>query len=398
MNLGKLEIFFKRFIQLQVIKKVVQTQFALRSAEILHRLTFKQRYEFMAQAIEQFKKCDNKKPKSQIKKEIILCKKFWGCYPLHYYRYGLYKKNKKLSERELLNYIPEFFFYYLFLPFHNPRKYENLAANKNMTEQLFRNLAIPQIPTICKLIGGHICTDELEKIGFDAIEQELIKHNYSKIFVKPIYGEGGHGIHIFNKNNGGQYVNKDDDIFNETFLNKIGAQNDYILQPGIEQDSELSKVYSHSINTFRIVTENKEGDVRILCAILRFGRNGSQVDNSDQGGIFVTIDTDTGKIGNYATSMQGECLRKHPDTNIIFKGYKILRWDEIKKFTIDCAKKIPQLTYLGWDITLTKKSPLAIEIHYGFSLDGLQVIFGGLREIIGINVPKFYWINKGKRI
>ena len=94
----------------------------------------------------------------------------------------------------------------------------------------------------------------------------------------------------------------------------------------------------------------------------------------------------------------GERFRKHPDTNIIFRGQKILRWKEIKEFVIEHSRKIPQFTYLGWDIALTKNEPLAIEVNYGFSLDGLQIIFGGLRDIIGIDNPKYYWKNKGKRI
>ena len=118
MNLKNIEKIYKKIIQTQGVKQITQTQLALISAEIIHRLTYEKRDKRMAQAMKRFKKCDNKKLKSQTKKEMVLCKKFWGCYPLHYYRYGLYKKNKELSERELLNYIPEFFFYYLFLTHH----------------------------------------------------------------------------------------------------------------------------------------------------------------------------------------------------------------------------------------------------------------------------------------
>jgi hypothetical protein len=58
---------------------------------------------------------------------------------------------------------------------------------------------------------------------------------------------------------------------------------------------------------------------------------------------------------------------------------------------------LPQFTYLGWDIALTKEGPLAIETNLGFGLDLYQVSLGGLREAFGIENPKFYWKNRGER-
>lgn len=100
-------------------------------------------------------------------------------------------------------------------------------------------------------------------------------------------------------------------------------KNDYIIQDGIEQDPEISKIYPHSVNTFRIVLENKNGNVRILCSVSRIGRNVNQIDNISQDGLILKINTDTGEVERYATSEQCEYFEKHPDTNFIFKMYKI---------------------------------------------------------------------------
>jgi hypothetical protein len=380
----------------KIFKKIAQTELALRLREIRHRLTYEKSDTRMAQAMERFKKCDNKKSKLQIKKELNLCKKYWGCYPLHYYRYDLYRKDKELFERELLNYIPEFFFYNLFLPFYDSKKYEILLKDKIITELLFKSLAISQPHTICKLINNHIYTNELGEGTFNALKQELEEKKYQKIFVKPVDGEGGYGIYIFNKNKSGQYLTKDNDVFNEDFLNKIGVKNDWIIQLGIEQDPEISKIYPNSVNTFRIVTENKNGNVRMLCSELRIGKDRSQMDNFSQGGIVVKIDITTGKFGEYAISEQCEYFEKHPDTNFVFKRHKILNWNKVKEFVIESAEKLPQFTYLGWDIVLTKNGPVAIETHLNFGLDGIQLVSGGLREIFQISEPQFYWKKKEK--
>lgn len=397
MVINKSESLFKKIVNTPGIRNIAQTQFALKSAEITHRLTFEKRYPRMAEAMERFNKCKDKKPKSQIKKEMRICKKFWGCYPMHYYRYNLYRKDKKLSDEQLINYVPEFFFYYLFLPFHNNSKLRYLVRDKNKIEQLFRENHISQIDTVCNLVNNRIYTNKLIEIDFSMVKREIEEKNYQKIFVKPLRGEGGHGIYVFNLNNR-SYINKDNQEFNEDFLKKIGKSDDYIIQPGIEQVSEIAQIHPFSVNTFRIATENRDGHVRILCAILRFGRNQAQVDNSDQGGLFVTVDAETGELGRCATSMIGEQFEIHPDTKFRFREHKILYWNEIKEFMEDCAKKLAQFSYLAWDIAITKTGPIVIEVNYGFSLDGFQIIFGGLREKLGINDPHYYWKNMGKRV
>ncbi|MCK4554953.1 hypothetical protein KAU19_08450, partial [Candidatus Parcubacteria bacterium] len=91
-----------------------------------------------------------------------------------------------------------------------------------------------------------------------------------------------------------------------------------------------------------------------------------------------------------------EYFDKHPDTNFIFKGHKILNWNKVKEFVIESAEKLPQFTYLGWDIVLTKNGPVAIETHLNFGLDGIQLVSGGLREIFQISEPQFYWKKKEK--
>lgn len=394
----KIESIFKKIINSPGIQNIAQAQISLRYTEILHRFTYVKRFKRMAEAIERYKRCKNKKPISQIRNEINLCRNYWGCYPLHYFRYNLYRNDKQLSERELLNYIPEFFFYYLFIPFYNLRKFENYVENKNISEQIFRRRSIIQPPTLCKLINGRILSAEMKEIEFGHLEELLQKKDYKKLFVKPVSRQGGYGIFIFHRNNKNEYLTDDGNRFNKDFLRKIGCKEDYIIQPGLEQDLEISKIFPHSLNTVRILTENKNGNVRTLYAIFRMGRGKKEVDNTSQNGIFVDIDLVTGEITPYAISHQFEYFDRHPDTNFIFKGYKILNWFDIKKLAIENANKLSEFTYLAWDIALTKDGLITIEANAKIGLDGHQIISGGLREIYQINNPNYYWENKGKRI
>ena len=376
-----------------IIIKLKNNEVALRLREKKHQIVYKRHSKRMMQSMKRFIACNDKKSGIQIKREIELCKKYWHCYPLHYFRYDLYRKDKHLSDSALVNYIPEFFFYNMYLPYYDSRKFEILLSNKIITEQYFRSLNIAQPKTVCKLINSKIYTNELEEISFYGVEEKLKELSPKKIFVKQVDGLVGYRIYIFQKNDLGKYIDRDNKMFNESFIKEIIKNNDFIVQPGLEQDKKLSNIYSNSVNTFRICTENKSGNVKFICSTLRIGRYGNQVDNSAQDGIILKVDKDTGKVGDHATSEMNECFYVHPDTNFVFKDYKIKNWSEIKNFAIKSASKLYQFTYLGWDIALTEKGPVAIETNLGFGLDHYQVALGGVREIFGINDPSYYWRN-----
>jgi hypothetical protein len=221
----------------------------------------------------------------------------------------------------------------------------------------------------------------------------LNERKYQKIFVKPRREHCARGFYIFNRNETGSYITQNNEVFSEEFLKQIGEFNDYIIQPGLEQDEEISKIYPYAINTFRFVTKNNNGDVRIPCSVLRMGRNGKQVDNASQGGIFININTKTGEMADYARSFENEYFDRHPNTGFYFKDYKITLWDKIKKFALESARAMVDFPYLAWDIVLTKNGILALEAHSVLNLDMYQLTLGGLRDMFEIDDVPYFWRN-----
>ena len=349
------------------------------------------RGNILARAVKRFKMCPDKKSPAQIRREMNMCEKFWHCSPLQYIRYDLYRKNKELSDHELIDYIPEFFFFYLFLRFHDTSRWSVLLEDKNVTEHVFKSLQISQPDTIGKIIRGGLYTANNREMAYKDFERTLKEKDVKKLFVKPVDGKCGFGIFAFGKENIGAYVSADKQTLTEEFLKNIGTHKNYIIQVGIEQDKELNKIYSHSVNTFRIITENIQGNVRIICSILRVGKGGNFLDNSAQGGIVVKVDIYTGELGAVASTDDCDSYFRHPDSHYIFRDKKIVQWDAIKKFVLESAQKLPYFMYMGWDIALTEKGPLAIESNLQFALGHHQVVWGGLREKFNIMAPRMYW-------
>jgi hypothetical protein len=352
----------------------------------------------LMQAMKRFQECDNKKNLSRIRHEIRICKKYWKCYPHHYFINNLYRSDNEITDEELINYIPQFYWHYVFLPHYSSPLYYRIGENKLIIEQFFKALRISQPKTLCLLLHGDVYSSGMERLSGDQIQQELLQKNPEKIFVKPAESYGGKGIQIFHKNSPGHYVNDNDVSFDLDFLNTIGKDQDYIIQYGITQSQEISDIYPESVNTFRVITENKNGQARIVCAMLRIGRDHKEIDNISSGGICVKIDLITGKLGDFAISYNDEKIDHHPDTHVAFRNVTISQWDEIRKFTINSASKMPYLTYLGWDIALTPEGPVAIEINRTPAIDIIEMVSGrGLREEFRIDNPDYYWKNLGKR-
>ena len=371
--------------------KKIYTYIRLRFSELKHRIFYPKRYDKMIIAIKKYKNCpaSMKKNKYQIKREIKLLKDYWGCYPLHYYRYELYKKEKELSDEELLDYIPEFFFYRLFLPKFEDKRYKFLIEEKNITDTYFRGLGIKTANTLAKVIKGSLYNSAMENEKPENFITEIKKKGIQKVFFKPVDGQGGYGIDIFSLIED-EYLTKEGIKLTEEYISNL--KNDYIIQEKLEQSEKLNKIYPNSINTLRIATENINGNIRILCATLRIGRDGKEVDNSAQGGIVLGLDVNTGESKKNAITELCEKYYSHPNTNFQFGEFKIENWSETMEIIKKLARKIPYFRYLGWDIVLSSKEEIiAIETNLSFGIDHYQIPLGGLRKVFKIENPKEWW-------
>jgi len=383
----------------KIIKKILMSEFGLKLQEkcFPNNYTDPDNTSIIIKAMERFKNCDNKKNASQIKREILVCKKYWKCYPHHYFTNNLYRADHEVTDEELINYIPQFYWFNVFLPHYSSPSFYVIGENKIIIEQFFKALKISQPKTSCILLHGYVYSSGMERLTGNQVQNELIQNNPEKLFMKPTEGCGGKGIQIFHKKGSGHYINEGNVSFDQNFLDTIGKYQNYIVQYGVTQHKEISEIYPESVNTFRIITENKNGEAHVVCAMLRMGRHRKEIDNVSSGGICVNIDISTGKLGDYAMSYDEEKIAQHPDTHIAFHNVTISHWDKIRKFATESASRMPFLTYLGWDIALTPEGPVAIEINRTPAIDIMEMLSGGLREAFGIDDPDYYWKNQGKR-
>lgn len=197
--------------------------------------------------------------------------------------------------------------------------------------------------------------------------------NKNKVVVKPISGVGGEGIKIIDP----------------TKENIFKNYRQCLLEEVIIQHKKLAQLYDKSVNSIRIFTFFDGNKATIIQAVLKIGNKGI-VDNFSSGGMYAFLD-DKGVVITPAIDKDDNVYGIHPTSKKQILGFQVPMFDEAIKLALEAAKEIPQIQYVGWDITITKDGPCIIE---GNSYPGVfQIKPRFNKEKTGI-LPKYEKIMK----
>lgn len=222
----------------------------------------------------------------------------------------------------------------------------------------------------------------LDTADLEAFKAFMEKHE--TIISKPARAACGTGIEKLNKSDFASV----EEMFD--YLKKSSAN---LIEECIVQHDDISAIYPHSVNTYRIVTVYTEGQSNLIYAFIRIGNGGKFVDNINAGGMAAPIDIETGIIQYSAFDKDSNYYDTHPMTGCKIAGYQLPYWKESVEMCIEAAKVIPQLGYVGWDISVTKNGPQLIEGNQFPGHDILQMP-PHVPDKIGM-LPRFRMFVKG---
>jgi hypothetical protein len=185
---------------------------------------------------------------------------------------------------------------------------------------------------------------------------------YDKIIIKPIEGYWGKDIKI---------VNSDGHIESLKKCNKSSIAEEYI-----QQHHMLNDIFSGTVNTFRIITLKKNGDIIVIKGTLKVGRDPTIIaDNVAKGGIGINLNLETGVLGNGYTSYPHGFIeyKSHPITNYKFFGKTVPYLDEVKDIAVVAHRYFPTFKIIGWDIAITENGPTIVEGNVHPNITGMQL-------------------------
>ena len=183
--------------------------------------------------------------------------------------------------------------------------------------------------------------------------------NAGKVFIKgTVESCGGRGCAVVN------FVDGVDTNTSLTVAQTLAPLGDnFCVQELLVCHESIRRIYSGSVNTFRVITYILENEAYCCPAIMRLGLGGSFTDNASAGGIFVAVDDD-GTLHKSAFTEYRKEYTVHPDTGIAFEGQKIEHFEKVLALAKRLQLAIPQVGVINWDFTINEEGePVLIEAN-----------------------------------
>lgn len=163
-------------------------------------------------------------------------------------------------------------------------------------------------------------------------------------------------------------------------FDRLITDGETIIEECVVQSSKMCSLNASSVNTVRCITMNTKKGVILPYCFLKVGRAGSFIDNGGAGGILVGIDERTGVLCTDGVDELNRRYSTHPDSNVLFQGFRLPQWDEALHICHEIASQIPEMQLIGWDLAHTDDGWIVIEGNALTEVIGPQATFGnGIR-------------------
>lgn len=292
--------------------------------------------------------------KEKIKKIDNIYKQYYGKkipYNWHKY-YTAFTGNFDEKYFPELLYIPEFEHF-----MNHDKAFANVLENKNILPIFAKQAGIKMPLDIISNEYG-IFKDKDKNV---ITKKEAIKNlkNIGECFFKPSIGtSSGVGCKLLDFTDNKE---KKSNMDIEDFIDQVG--DNFVIQEKIKCHESIKNIYSKSVNTFRIMTYRWKNEIISCPAIMRIGQGESFLDNAHAGGMFIAIDDD-GTLHEEAYTEFKNVYKKHPDSNLVFKNYKIELFPKVIKKVKYFHEKISGVGVINWDMTINEEGePVLIEAN-----------------------------------
>lgn len=206
------------------------------------------------------------------------------------------------------------------------------------------------------------------KVTFEQFSETF--KDTTRVMYKPIAGHRGYGVEAI-------YLTPEN--MKEVY-DRLVTYPEGVVEAFIKQHPEMCKLSPTSVNSLRFVTFSSNTTpvtpdgkmVDIAYSIVRFGREGSIVDNLHSGGMVANVDLETGCLATDGADRNGDMWITHPDTGVTIKGFQVPYFEEARAMVMDAITTRKVEGYIGWDIAISENGPMLLEVNDRPGSDGLQ--------------------------
>jgi hypothetical protein len=265
--------------------------------------------------------------------------------------------------------------------------YQAVTKDKFVAESFLKGNHLPCVESLALIKDSSFIPLGCEATGLEA----LIDSNDALVF-KLIDKEASEGFILLERQG------KDEFLINKNPANLIDLYNRlsagiWLVQPQIRSHPEIVRVSSKALCTARIMTVLDDPNPSFLAGFHAFTTSDVQSDAWANGSIFVGIDQESLTLqqdGFYSLSQKNHAITQdHPQSGVAFKGMELPWIQEAVKLCLDAHKLLYSNFILGWDIAITERGPLIVEINENPGIKAIQCTNAGLRKRIMQAADKF---------
>lgn len=324
-----------------------------------------------------------------------------GFYPGRIKLYGLNEENYK-------NYLPDYHYFMM----HPLNHHFKIWINDKLT--LKYTLNTPSVSCVMPEYYLYVENDGTYTYLFDTPDNipkdkdfiyNLLREK-GCLAIKPNSGTSGGLGFIKLELVDGQLIENNKKITMERFQEIINNMPNYIVTQYAKQHDDLAKIWPESECTLRVIMFKKPKSNPYAptewgnsVSYARFGTSLSGgASNLSSGGIGVGFDFETGEYKDFAIRYKKFCadgntiLSMHPDTKVEWKNNKLPNWSFVKNMLQEVCSHISSLSYLGFDIIITKDGLKFCEINTHPASDYEQIMCG---PILAKEDAKAFFESKG---
>lgn len=222
------------------------------------------------------------------------------------------------------------------------------------------------------------------KNDFEAFRKFITAHK--EFVIKPFNESMGRGISLIK-------IPEDADL-EEEFDQLLKKYRTFLMEERIIQDDRMAAFNPDSLNTVRLMVFYDGEKAVPVTGFMRTGRVGSFVDNAGAGGVFASVDCETGILESVGGDERGFLYDAHPESGLTYLGFRIPNWEGALQVGCDAIKALGFVpAFIGWDLALNKEGKWDIVEGNGFPQFVNQINLGyGLKDrlmkIIGDTINK----------
>lgn len=261
--------------------------------------------------------------------------------------------------------------YLAFIARWNPNRYQKASQHKYLEKSVLQQARIATAPMIAYLHRLYGRDAEGAPVRNAAqLEQLIARHEGQRLCFKQAEGYGGFGFSVQFISRGPSGLCMTDQASGKQmtpaqwWAQRQDHPEGFVVEPYLEQHDELARINASSLNTLRVWVVNTDALRAVVGCYLRIGRTASLVDNLSSGGLWCTVDRDSGRLGPLRDpSSPDRPLRAHPDSGALVEGSRLPQWSAVTQLALDAIAAFPNVGVAGLDIGFATHGPVIVELN-----------------------------------